>query len=767
MLLTNIALEHRGGSELYLLDVARWLRQQGHAPVAYSARLGPFADTVRRHAIPVVDDLERLGEPPDVIHAHHHLPALVAINRFPRASAVYFCHGWLPWDEAPLRHPAIRRYVAVSTVTRERLVAEHGVDPGRVHVLPNFVDTDRFQPRDPLPERPRRALIFSNQARESDWVRAVRMACDARHLAVDVAGWGSGNPAEHPERLLTPYDVVFARGRSALEAMAVGCAVVLCDEEGLGPMVTPDTLDALGLGNFGVQVLTRPHTVALLLHAIDAYEPAMAAEVSRLVRSTRSMAITMPRVFGLYEEAMAESMRQPHPAAAADAAVADYLAWLHREFPVPWLAQRERYARTILDVERRARELAADVERLHAERAGETVAAGVARDEAARLCDELSAEREAARHSAESAREAEHRVDVARDDADAAQRALAHAQTELTEARRLLTDARADADAIRITLNRIEQGFLHRRLLPLLWHVRLWLLPDGSARYRLYRRLRTAVGRLLVRHARPRAAIDPAEIATAVPDPAALAVVVMDVGGQHDAVEAVASLVAQSPRPEIVVVSSGGGNLDEQLAAVGLEVTVVQVSSLLMPGAARNVGLAATDAPYVAFLAGDCVARPRWVAGRLAAHAAGADIVASAVVNHRPRNPFAAAAHTLLFSPRLPGTPPRHRLHYGASFSRSLVARHGVFRADLRTGEDTELRERVTGHARLVYRGDVQAAHRNPTRLLALLADQFHRGRRTVAARDALYGGSARWLVARTALTRCRARCGSPCAPPR
>ena len=34
------------------------------------------------------------------------------------------------------------------------------------------------------------------------------------------------------------YDLVFAKARCALEAMAVGAAVVLCDTHGLGPMVT-------------------------------------------------------------------------------------------------------------------------------------------------------------------------------------------------------------------------------------------------------------------------------------------------------------------------------------------------------------------------------------------------------------------------------------------------------------------------------------------------------------------------------------------------
>lgn len=719
VLLTNTALETRGGSELYLLDVACWLRDHGHFPVLYSARLGPLADAIRRHALPVIDDLARLADPPQVIHAQHHLPAMAALARFPHTPTVFFCHGWLPWEEAPLRHPAIRRYVAVSGATRERLVAEHAVPPGRVHTIPNFVDTRRFAPRDPLPAHPRRALVFSNQAVEGGWVETLRHVCASRGIQVDVAGWGSGRPLDRPEEALGAYDLVFARGRSALEAMAVGCAVVLCDAEGLGPMVTPDNLDHLGAANFGMQVLRDAHRAELFGPAIDAYDAGSAARVSTLVRQTRALERVVPHVFAVYEEALADHAAAPPSVDEADAAAGAYLAWLHREFPVPWLAQREAYARTLVDAEARRRDSSAEVEHLR----GIVTAQRHAADEAARLADT--------------------RVEAER----AAHQAALDAIARLT----------AEVDDLRATLAHIRGGFLFRRALTPLWKARLRLLPEGSARYRFYRRARTAVGRLaglMAPHRRTPAAVDSAEVATAVPSDTTLAAVVMDVGGRPETVEAVASLLAQTPRPEVVVVSSGGGDLDQRIARAGHDVTVVQVSRVLMPGGTRNVGLAASDAPWVGFLAGDSLARPGWAAGRLAAHAAGAEAVSSAVVNHARWNPFSAAAHCLLLSYRLPGVAPSRQRHYGASYARALFARFGAFRHDLRTGEDTELRERFAGRVRFAFRGDVQVAHRNPASLAGLLSDQFHRGRRTVWAREALYPGPARALVARVSLTR-------------
>ena len=46
-----------------------------------------------------------------------------------------FCHGWIPWEEMPLHHPAVRRYVAVDEVCVDRLVREEGISQDLVELL--------------------------------------------------------------------------------------------------------------------------------------------------------------------------------------------------------------------------------------------------------------------------------------------------------------------------------------------------------------------------------------------------------------------------------------------------------------------------------------------------------------------------------------------------------------------------------------------------------------------------------------------------------
>src|SRR5262249_24900519 len=154
----------------------------------------------------------------------HHAQTLTALLHFPAVPGLFVCHGSQPWEEAPLLFPRLLRYVAVDLPTAERL-AVAGVPPERVETIHNFVDLSRFRPRSALPQRPQRALVFSNNAEERTPLPVVRAACAELDIEVDVAGIASGRVAHRPEELLPGYDLVFAKARAAIEALAVGAAV--------------------------------------------------------------------------------------------------------------------------------------------------------------------------------------------------------------------------------------------------------------------------------------------------------------------------------------------------------------------------------------------------------------------------------------------------------------------------------------------------------------------------------------------------------------
>lgn len=306
VLFTNNTLAGRMGTELYVRDVAVALLKRGHQPIAYSTILGDVADELRAAGIPVLSDLATLTDTPDVIHGHHHLEAVTAMLRFPSTPAVYFCHGALPWEERPPRFPTIRQYVAVDDACVERL-RDEGIPLDDIVVIRNFVNLDTFQRRARLPDRPQRALIFSNAARDHGYAEAVQRACRDRGISVDVAGIASGNSVRAPEVLLPQYDLVFAKARSALEALAVGAAVIACDERGLGPLVTAANYERLRRLNFGFRCLAAPVSVDGVLAAIDRYDPVDAAAVTQRVRDEAGLEHALDRIEAVYEHVVASS----------------------------------------------------------------------------------------------------------------------------------------------------------------------------------------------------------------------------------------------------------------------------------------------------------------------------------------------------------------------------------------------------------------------------------------------------------------------------
>lgn len=329
VLIVNATLATLTGTETYVRDLALGLSRKGHTPIVYAPELGYIAEELRRHTIPVVDNLNSVGTVPDIIHGNHNTELITALLHFETVPSVFYCHSWIDWISAPPSHPRILAYVAVDETCRDRLVLENAVSPDRVHVQLQGTDLERFTPRQPLPQKPARALVFSNNANHWTHLNAVREACKRAGIELDVIGAGVSASAQNPESLLSNYDLVFAKARCALEALAVGAAVILCDFVGSGPMVTTTELDRLRRLNFGFRTLSENIDAELLLREIRRYDPKDAAEVSRQIRSTADLGLVIDDAVDLYREVIEEFRRRPSTDPIEENhAVAEYLRWM-------------------------------------------------------------------------------------------------------------------------------------------------------------------------------------------------------------------------------------------------------------------------------------------------------------------------------------------------------------------------------------------------------------------------------------------------------
>jgi glycosyltransferase involved in cell wall biosynthesis len=301
ILITNLFVDHNSGTETFVETLADGLKRAGHNPMLYAAQLGPQAERMRQRGHVVTDRIATLPARPDVIHAQHVSVALAALAAFPETPVLNYCHSALFQSEAPILHPNVRRYVAVDEHCRARCLAD-GAPAERLSVLLNPVDLEKFQIRGPLPDRPRRAVLLGKRREHRPLVKA---ACAAAGLELDEVG-GRERFSIALEKDLLVYDLVFAAGRSALEAAACGCSVIVCDNRGFAGLLTSRNMDAWRRFNLGVGLFARPNTAEAISEAIAQYDPVDARTACTRIREQADLAPFVAALVGLYQECLAD-----------------------------------------------------------------------------------------------------------------------------------------------------------------------------------------------------------------------------------------------------------------------------------------------------------------------------------------------------------------------------------------------------------------------------------------------------------------------------
>lgn len=309
ILITNHNLGKHGGTEMYVRDLAIGLLKRGHLPIVFSMNLGVVAKELITATVPVVDDLSKVQEPPELIHAQHSLESALALLAFPGAPAIYTCHDWGWEHDFPPSVERIKRYVAVDVTVKDRLTEREQIPANKIALLQNAIDLQRFKPRTALPEKPHRAIVFSNYM-SPEQVSAIRQACEPLNITVDSAGTKVWNPTSEPEKLLPHYDLVFAKGRCAWESLAVGCSVICCDQQGMGPLVTLDQLEFLKQRNFGRRTLQNPITLENVQREVLRYNASDAQQVSQQIRQSAGLEQLLTQIEQLYNQVLEESQNQ-------------------------------------------------------------------------------------------------------------------------------------------------------------------------------------------------------------------------------------------------------------------------------------------------------------------------------------------------------------------------------------------------------------------------------------------------------------------------
>ncbi|MFN0263784.1 glycosyltransferase [Tepidamorphus sp. 3E244] len=346
VLITNLTLRGHTGTETATRDIALSLVERNAKVSIFAKRLGRIARKMRGLEIEVVDRLEDLSEPPDVIHGHHNIPAVAALAHFPGVPMVWTSRDTRNWFDRPPLFSRIRKYVVVDELRRNFLVDDHGIDGGRVDLVHNGIDLKRFPlSKTERPQSPRSVCVFSKTHNEVSLVRSV---CRERGLSFSAFGRGPGKRTDDPKWRLAASDIVFATGRSAIEAMSCGAAVVVADGRGFAGVVTPDNYTAMRDQNFGRGAFSGPITRDAVDSAIASYDQQAARVVRDRVRVESDIELCVDRYEALYESALAAP-----PVGSADER--DEFAAFLADWPARRLGNSLRWRREHALVEARAR----------------------------------------------------------------------------------------------------------------------------------------------------------------------------------------------------------------------------------------------------------------------------------------------------------------------------------------------------------------------------------------------------------------------------
>ena len=307
-----------GGAETHIAQLAQSLFESGEEVFVASAG-GVTADRLQEIGIPQIHlplsthspfcwlllhrKLRALTakEKFDIVHAHARVPALLIYGMRRLGSAeIVTVHA--KFKAGFVRHLLSRwgeESIAVSEDLRAYLHNVYKIPMQRITVIPNGIDLSHFAPNAQKETSDTIRILFASRLDE-DCSRGAELLCDiAPDLAKQISNIritivGGGNQiskiAERAKRinhvlgfpcismcgtvadmapLLQEQDIFVGVSRAALEAVACGCAVILCGNEGYGGVLNGETFWNASLSNFCARGEDVPNTKRFLQDILE------------------------------------------------------------------------------------------------------------------------------------------------------------------------------------------------------------------------------------------------------------------------------------------------------------------------------------------------------------------------------------------------------------------------------------------------------------------------------------------------------------------
>jgi hypothetical protein len=267
--LANRQLTGVGGTEVHLGTVAEHLERLGHEAHLYAPEVGAFGEHLRRRGLKVHDSVHGLPETCDVVFSQDGIVVYEMAERYPEALGVFRICGDVHDFQLPPQLDGAVDLVVVLSDRYERVARATAI---RAPILRMQVpiDVDRLAPNGAIGPRPQRAVLLGNYGERNALIRQVW-----GEQGVEVREVGGDEPSFDVAAAVASSDVVVAKSRAALDAMACGRAVYVYDLFGGDGWVTAEAYPALEADQFAGQATGRVIDAAALSADLDTYEPGM------------------------------------------------------------------------------------------------------------------------------------------------------------------------------------------------------------------------------------------------------------------------------------------------------------------------------------------------------------------------------------------------------------------------------------------------------------------------------------------------------------
>jgi glycosyltransferase involved in cell wall biosynthesis len=192
---------------------------------------------------------------------------------------------------------------------------------------------------------------------------------------------------------------------------------------------------------------------------------------------------------------------------------------------------------------------------------------------------------------------------------------------------------------------------------------------------------------------------------------------------------------------DVIVVDSSADETAEIVATEFPSVRLIRLKQRAFAGAARNVGIRATQAIYCSMIDSDCVAEPDLIERALARHREGHyAAVGGSLANGTPGSLSGWTGYLIEFKEFMPTTPMRLEKNVptaNLTYRRETLERYGCFEEDLWPAEDLLFNWKLyRAGERLLFDPAIKVTHLNRTGWRTVLSYQIRLGRTSLVARQ-------------------------------